>query len=113
MMAKARKTTGNGARLSVKKEQRNLPDLFDMIALVGFLGFAAIAGGGYLLAKDLLYTRSVFVVMMYCLIASGTSYAIGHLMRRNPGFELRYFKAWFGGMIATMVLMILSLGLFY
>jgi hypothetical protein len=111
-MSKARKEPRLASRLRLKKEDLSLPKLFDIIALVAFVGAAAVAGGGYVLDK--LYTRSVFVIMMYCLVTFGLSYAMGRFMKdQGEDTHVRYFKYWLGGEIVIIVLLVLSLGLFY
>ena len=108
-MSKARKGQKVSDRLQVDKKDKGLPQLFDIIALVSLAGFVVVAGGGYVVG--MLYTRTIFAIMMYCLVSFGSSFAVGHFIRENPVHEKKYFNSWFGLMAAAVILLILSLGL--
>jgi uncharacterized membrane protein len=116
-MSKARKVPRVIDRLRVSKQDRNLPKLFDMISLIS-AAFAIVLGGGGLAADflfeiQLLYTRSIFTILMFSLVVFGSSIAIGKLMRTYPDAQESYFKQWFGAMVVIIIILIFSLGLFY
>ena len=110
-MSKAKRQKRVTDRLQLKSSQKDLPKLLDMIALISLLGFLAAGGGGYLL--DMLYTVSIFAIMMFCIISFGISYAISHMMKEQPHLQVKYFKWWFAAIIAIVILLILRLGVFY
>lgn len=98
-------------RLKLTKEDKDLPRLFDMIALVSIAGAAVLLGGGYVL--DLLGSRSMFTVLLFCLVSSGLAYGTGRFMKDHPEFQVKYFKHWFAATVVISVLLILSLGMFW
>ncbi|MFX0103836.1 MAG: hypothetical protein ACFFCS_30010 [Candidatus Hodarchaeota archaeon] len=110
-MSKAKRQKRLTDRLQLTKSQKDLSKLLDMIALVSLLGILAAGGGGYLL--DMLYTTTIFSILMFCIISFGLSYAVSHMMREHPHLQVKYFKMWFTALIATSVILILRLGMFY
>ncbi|MHA1683395.1 MAG: hypothetical protein ACTSUE_20815 [Promethearchaeota archaeon] len=110
-MSKARKGQKVTDRLQAGKADKGLAQLFDIITIVSLVGFVLVAGGAYVLG--MLYSRVIFVIIMYCLVSFGSSFAIGHFIRENPVQEKKYFNFWFGLMVAIVIFLILSLGLPY
>ncbi len=107
-MSKARKEAKFVDRLKLTKKDKDLPRLFDIIAFVTLFGSLGLLGVGYLF--DLNSSRSWLATLMFCLVACGTSYALGRMMRENEFAQVKYFKAWFGSMITVAVLLILNVG---
>nr|MDO8112465.1 hypothetical protein [Candidatus Sigynarchaeota archaeon] len=139
-MSKARKVPQLSSRLRVKSEDKSLPKLFDAIALIA-VGVAIIAllalfvmyeqindliarGANNMLDPAypvvhplylaLQYNmRAPFSLMLYCLVTFGVSYGTGRLMKEQEHLQVKYFKTWFAAELVLVVLLILSLGLFY
>lgn len=104
-------------RFKLETEARHLPRLFNIMALVSFLGAAAIVVGGLGLAfldiSEILYTRSVFILMIYLAITCGSTYAIGRLMRDHAHAQVSFFKKWLFFIVVVTVIAVFNLGLFY
>ena len=139
-MSKARKESQLSSRLRVKKEDKSLPKLFDAIALVA-IGVALLSvlilfimynevrdmiARGATNILDPAYgvlnpqylrlqynMRVPFATMLYCLVTFGSSYAMGRFMTDQEHLQVKYFQSWFAGELVLIVLLILSLGLFY
>ena len=108
-MSKARKGQRLPDRAQLERESNKLPHFLDIIALVSLGATVIVGGGGYVL--DMLYTRTIFTILMFCLVCFGSSFAISHFIRENPVLEKKYFNSWFGLMVVMVVLLIMSLGL--
>ncbi len=126
-MSKIKKGPNMTSRLRVQRQDLTLPKLFDMIALISFLGAVVFAGGTYLIQNKLesilptntryafwtVWVRVAFSIMMYCLITFGTAYGMGRFMKDQEHDQVKYFRLWFGAQVVLAVLLILGLGLFY
>jgi len=102
--------------LKLDEEQQELEKLFNIMALISFLVLITVIGGAYIISgmdTKLLYTRSVFIVILYSAVVCGLSYAMSHFIRENPYTQVSFFKKWMGGLIIFTTIMIISLGLFY
>ena len=127
-MSKIKKGTQNiTSRFRVQKQDMTLPKLFDMIALISFLGAVAFAGATYFIQNKLdgllptnsrygfwiVWVRAAFSLMMYCLITFGTSYGMGRFMKDQEHEQVKYFRLWFAAQVILAALLILGLGVFF
>ncbi|NMC08021.1 MAG: hypothetical protein GYA24_22640 [Candidatus Lokiarchaeota archaeon] len=126
-MSKVKKGSEITTKLRVREDDLSLPKLFDMIALISFLGAVAFAGATYIIQNivdDLLPTdanygfwiiwvRVTFSIMMYCLITFGTAYGMGRFMKDQEYDQVKHFRYWFVGEIVVASLIILGLGVFF
>jgi hypothetical protein len=126
-MSKQRKSSNITTRLRLTRQDLSLPKLFDMIALIAFLGGILFAGISWgisnsmehlpVLSPDYLiwrmWIRSTFSLMMYCSVTCGLSYAIGRLMANDEFDQVKHFKNWFAAELVLVILIVLGLGLFY
>jgi hypothetical protein len=126
-MSKVKKGPNITSRLRVQKQDLTLPKLFDMIALIAFLGAVVFAGGTYLIQNKLdsilptnsrfgfwtIWVRAAFSLMMYCLTTFGTAYGMGRFMKDQEHEQVKYFRLWFASEVVVAVLLILGLGVFF
>jgi hypothetical protein len=126
-MSKIRKGSNITTRLRVQKQDLTLPKLFDMIALISFLGAVIFAGGTYLMNERLdvlhapdptyfkwtIWIRAAFSLMMYCLVTFGTAYGMGRFMKDQEHDQVKYFRLWFAAQIIMAALLILGLSVFF
>jgi cytochrome bd-type quinol oxidase subunit 2 len=126
-MSKIRKGSNITTRLRVQKQDLSLPKLFDMIALISFLGAVVFTGATYLINEKLdmlrepaaeyyfwrTWIRVAYSIMMYCLITFGTSYGMGRFMKDQEHDQVKQFRLWFGTQVVVAVLLILTLGAFF
>lgn len=110
-MSKAKRQKRVTNRLQLKTSQKDLSKLLDMIALLSLIGILAAGGGGYLL--DMLYTISVFSILMFCGVSFGVSYAASHMIKEHPTLQVKYFRMWIVLLVATAIILVLRLGMFY
>jgi hypothetical protein len=126
-MSKIRKGSNITTRLRVQKQDLSLPKLFDMIALISFLGAVVFTGATYLINEKMdallptsdeflfwrTWIRVAYSIMMYCLITFGTSYGMGRFMKDQEHDQVKQFRLWFATQVVVAVLLILSLGAFF
>ncbi|MBN2152141.1 MAG: hypothetical protein JW839_11890 [Candidatus Lokiarchaeota archaeon] len=126
-MSKIRKGPSMTSRLGVKSQDLTLPKLFDIIALISFLGAVAFAGATYLMNEKLdslqptaprfdfweTWIRAAFALMMYCLVTFATAYGMGRFMKDQEHDQVKYFRQWFVAEVVLAVLLVLNLGVFF
>nr|MDO8086287.1 hypothetical protein [Candidatus Sigynarchaeum springense] len=126
-MSKIRKGLDMTTRLRLKKQDLTLPKLFDMIALISFLGAVAFAGATYFMNEKLdaltptatrydfwlTWIRASFALMMYCLITFATSYGMGRFMKDQEHDQIKYFRQWFAVEVVVAVLLVFNLAVFF
>ena len=126
-MSKIRKGPNLTTRLRVQKQDLTLPKLFDMIALVSFLGAVAFAGVTYLIQDKLdvlrdpdpsflfwrTWIRSTFALMMYCLTTVGTAYGLGRFMKDQEHDQVKYFRLWFVTQVVITTLLVFNLAVWF
>ncbi len=125
--SKISKAANITTRLRVQKQDMTLPKLFDMMALISFLGAVAFTGATYLIQNKLdtllptnsryafwtVWVRVAFSLMMYCLTTFGTSYGLGRFMKDQEYDQVKYFRLWFAAQLIMAALLIIGLGVFY
>ncbi|MEX2680350.1 MAG: hypothetical protein Q6373_002015 [Candidatus Sigynarchaeota archaeon] len=114
-------------RLRLKRQDLTLPKLFDMIALISFLGAVAFAGATYFMNEKLdaltptaprygfwlTWIRAAFALMMYCLFTFATSYGMGRFMKDQEYEQVKRFRQWFAAEIVVAVLLVFNLAVFF
>ncbi len=125
-MSKIRKGPSMTTRLRVQRQDMTLPKLFDMIALIAFLGAVILAGGTYILNEKLdaldklhaygsrydfwmMWIRATFTLMMYCLVTFASAYGMGRFMRDQEHDQVKYFRQWFAAELILAVLLVFNI----